>query len=467
MAPDDIRVALENAVGIPEEAMHAATGQSAEFAPLVSALVQSMADGRLPLLHEEKLLRFGLHALAAAREATVCSAFLALLRRSEIELDWLFTEDRTTPVAQLLLGLFDGNEGAISELIADRAVDEDVRNALMLALARLVWDGRASRERLLALLDRLDDENADPADSLIWFGWQEAILLLGATDRIERVQHGWDAGRMAYSFRDIDRTDWLEQIRAAAEHPDDPRRFVDLELVPIEDPAQSVGWAAAAPHGPDDALDEDELAWLDLALLRTVPGNRCLEEADGLLTALAAGPVRATPGEYLPEILRASGEMSGFDSPEHKRQVIELLNRRYASIARDLANDVAPAAWVYDAGFDVRGLFWARGYLHAMSLHKDAWAPLLRDPRLVDTLVMPLLALLPDKEESAGGALSNERRYSLIKMLPDIAQATKAYWTGSWHPLLNPLMQRAAKIGRNDPCLCGSGKKYKRCCGAA
>jgi SEC-C motif-containing protein len=23
------------------------------------------------------------------------------------------------------------------------------------------------------------------------------------------------------------------------------------------------------------------------------------------------------------------------------------------------------------------------------------------------------------------------------------------------------------KVGRNDPCLCGSGKKYKKCCGAA
>src|SRR5438046_6175709 len=23
-----------------------------------------------------------------------------------------------------------------------------------------------------------------------------------------------------------------------------------------------------------------------------------------------------------------------------------------------------------------------------------------------------------------------------------------------------------AKIGRNDPCACGSGKKYKRCCGS-
>jgi len=26
--------------------------------------------------------------------------------------------------------------------------------------------------------------------------------------------------------------------------------------------------------------------------------------------------------------------------------------------------------------------------------------------------------------------------------------------------------RQMAKIGRNDPCPCGSGKKYKKCCGA-
>lgn len=33
--------------------------------------------------------------------------------------------------------------------------------------------------------------------------------------------------------------------------------------------------------------------------------------------------------------------------------------------------------------------------------------------------------------------------------------------------LLNPLKTRIAekKIGRNEPCPCGSGQKYKRCCG--
>ena len=27
-------------------------------------------------------------------------------------------------------------------------------------------------------------------------------------------------------------------------------------------------------------------------------------------------------------------------------------------------------------------------------------------------------------------------------------------------------LQADAKVGRNDPCPCGSGKKYKKCCGA-
>jgi len=29
-----------------------------------------------------------------------------------------------------------------------------------------------------------------------------------------------------------------------------------------------------------------------------------------------------------------------------------------------------------------------------------------------------------------------------------------------------PIKRKTAKIGRNDPCPCGSGKKYKQCCGA-
>lgn len=38
------------------------------------------------------------------------------------------------------------------------------------------------------------------------------------------------------------------------------------------------------------------------------------------------------------------------------------------------------------------------------------------------------------------------------------------YVDGTMNPKGAP--RRVEKIGRNDPCPCGSGKKYKKCCGA-
>jgi len=35
------------------------------------------------------------------------------------------------------------------------------------------------------------------------------------------------------------------------------------------------------------------------------------------------------------------------------------------------------------------------------------------------------------------------------------------------HHKPTPYVRVEPKVGRNDPCVCGSGKKYKKCCGAA
>ncbi len=42
---------------------------------------------------------------------------------------------------------------------------------------------------------------------------------------------------------------------------------------------------------------------------------------------------------------------------------------------------------------------------------------------------------------------------------------------GNWlfvdgvHPEVTSVVNDGPKVGRNDPCTCGSGKKYKKCCG--
>ncbi len=467
MTSDEIRLALETAVGVPEQALHDAVRNATALAPAVIAVAQRMIGGRLPLPHEDKLLRFGLHALAAARETSACPAFLGLLRLPTLELDWLFSDERAAVVTRLLLSLFDGDVAAVCAIAADAEVDDDVRCGLLPALARLVWEGRASRERLLELLDRLDREALAPVDSFIWNSWQDAIMLLGLTDWIERVQSGWDAGRLAAGFIDVDREDWLDRTRKAAAQPDDPARFESEHVMPVGDPVVSVEWSADPPSGPGETPSDDEFAWLDIAMLRSVAAkNLCLEQADGWLTALAAGPVRVPAAEYLTEILQAEGESAGFNSPEHKTLVVDLLTRHHDSIERALTAGKAPRPWIYGIDGDYRGALWARGYLNGVGLHNRAWGPLIRDRRLADLLIAPLIALQPDPEHDAKSLLSRERRFELIRVLPELALATKAYWEDRWHPLLEPPAQRAAKVGRNEPCPCGSGKRYKRCCGA-
>lgn len=41
----------------------------------------------------------------------------------------------------------------------------------------------------------------------------------------------------------------------------------------------------------------------------------------------------------------------------------------------------------------------------------------------------------------------------------------RLYYTGGIPLAREPIRRETPKVGRNDPCPCGSGKKYKKCCG--
>ena len=48
-----------------------------------------------------------------------------------------------------------------------------------------------------------------------------------------------------------------------------------------------------------------------------------------------------------------------------------------------------------------------------------------------------------------------------------VAKVTSTGGAGDGSEAKRPVRKtEAQKIGRNDPCPCGSGKKYKKCCGA-
>jgi SEC-C motif len=79
---------------------------------------------------------------------------------------------------------------------------------------------------------------------------------------------------------------------------------------------------------------------------------------------------------------------------------------------------------------------------------------------VLETIVFPAL-LLGARDD----ALADDLDYDLDELLidePDEAEEMPQ-WTQGEAPRRNPMRH----VGRNDPCPCGSGKKYKRCCLAA
>ncbi len=69
---------------------------------------------------------------------------------------------------------------------------------------------------------------------------------------------------------------------------------------------------------------------------------------------------------------------------------------------------------------------------------------------------------------SAGVDTTDEkalRKYMLEQTQRALAE--RAYQAPDQEPITPPvpIVEHAPKVGRNDPCPCGSGKKYKKCCG--
>jgi len=67
------------------------------------------------------------------------------------------------------------------------------------------------------------------------------------------------------------------------------------------------------------------------------------------------------------------------------------------------------------------------------------------------------------KESSAGAAPVAGRR-PVLRMAPS-HMANGAPRPAAQNPVNRTVVNGGPKIGRNDPCPCGSGKKYKKCCG--
>ena len=77
--------------------------------------------------------------------------------------------------------------------------------------------------------------------------------------------------------------------------------------------------------------------------------------------------------------------------------------------------------------------------------------------------VETLFKLQPAKPARFKGVFSEERQELSH---PEVSSLNAPEEQGAEEqPQSKPVQSTHPKVGRNDPCPCGSGKKYKKCCG--
>lgn len=206
------------------------------------------------------------------------------------------------------------------------------------------------------------------------------------------------------------------------------------------------------------------------------PEALSLEGVDGLFCALVASPAMVMPHEYLPVILGGTLAESGFmDDLAGVQELMGLLMRYWNAIAHDFEHETVHLAYIEEPGVDgITGRAWARGYMRGTKLAPAGWSRILQDDDEQLVRFIPIVAGAVDPAWPKEPLTAEKTNAMLTDIFAGAARAYRYFkedrmvyaQAAADRAPQQPYERADPKVGRNDPCPCGSGKKYKRCCGA-
>jgi uncharacterized protein len=220
-----------------------------------------------------------------------------------------------------------------------------------------------------------------------------------------------------------------------------------------------------------------------LSNIEVMPDAMCASELDGFIAGLLLCPEMIVPSEWLPEVW-AMDDQPEFESIEQARETIGAVMAHYNRVAENLAGRTNPYGIVLEhAEGQDRPFweFWIAGFYQAMRLRPEAWEAYWSadDDTTIGAITMMCALIdveasestLPEDKQAALSDEASEIIPSLVVTMNDwlksrplarIRTGGATDWFGAAN--MNTRPARSTKVGRNEPCPCGSGRKYKQCC---
>lgn len=219
-----------------------------------------------------------------------------------------------------------------------------------------------------------------------------------------------------------------------------------------------------------------------LSDLEVMPDAMCASELDGYVAGLLLCPEMIMPSEWLPEVWGLDSEPE-FASMKQAEATIGAVMAHYNRVAENLASRRRPYEIVLEQA-EGEGEpfweFWMAGFEQAMRLRPEAWKVYFdADDTQVEAAFSCMCGLLEiqlgeislpkemqDNLQEHACSLIPEmvvRMNDWIKSQTPVGMGRVPNWFGAANS--NSVPARSNKVGRNEHCLCGSGRKYKHCCG--
>ena len=223
-------------------------------------------------------------------------------------------------------------------------------------------------------------------------------------------------------------------------------------------------------------LTEDEIDCLDQFLLDRIDedadtldkdeGVLDITELDGLFTAIVSAPVVIPPSQWLPAVW-GSFEPVWADEKEFEG-MFSLMIRHMNGIAATLMEqpeDFEPIFLEREMGKKTYAIVdeWCEGYRRGVALAAEQWRS---GGQEMTILLTPILAFTSESDWWGHGFSDKEVKNIQNAIVPNVREI-HAYWLvrrSDNMPSSQPMRRSEPQVGRNDPCPCGSGKKYKKCC---
>ncbi|WP_252178243.1 UPF0149 family protein [Endozoicomonas sp. 4G] len=366
-------------------------------------------------------------------------------------LELFYKEDEHFVIAEYLPSAV-GRLGAVAtdrlwSIASNVEENEDARDLAIEALRWNVTYHEVDREKTVAGFQQLLEDREDDETYL------NTALVSALTDL--RGKESANAIREAFERGKVDR-----EVQG------------DIEDVEIE-----LGLRETRSFIPDWRFDQTQREMLETILSEY--GQMSYQEVEGFLFGIWGSPQQVPPNRWLKKIF---GEAPAFTDEQQEKDAHRIVFNLYGTIERtiEMGLDIIPEDCLSETPEDERFpnlQKWSKGFGEANVMLVNFWEEVFQHKAMKEleeswTACTILLSVWSNPEQLLEKA-KNPGGPNIEKMLsavPSVARELASLGLGistRWDAIMDtPDPVSVTKIGRNDPCPCGSGKKYKKCCGA-